>query len=458
MPIATAPTTCAASGSTGSARSRRPANRWTTGPPPRRRAATAATAARPCRRRPSRTTPPSCRGPTPWSPPWPSTLARPGSSTPCRHSGPSRAATGDSRCGSRWPAQCGSSGSSCGWALTPKCWARPSSWGPGETQLAGCSPATGWRRASSGARGGAKCGVDPRGVLLVAKVRAGGHAYYLEPTGVGDRPATEAPGWWVGRGAGGLGLSGKVAPESFAAVLSGSDPHSGPISGLDRRRVQVHAYDLTFCAPQSVSLLHALSEPDVSEAVGRGHGQAVAAGVEYLEDHALTVRRPRGEARRVPVPADSAPAAAFVHRTSRALDPHLHTHVVLANVGRSPEGTWSALDGRGLYAHAAAAGALYQAQLRHELTESLGVTWGPLVGGRADVAGIGPDVRRAFSQRSEQIAAHLAARGIVAEDEGRGVSRRATNVAGLSTRAPKETGLTVDELRPWWRERAHDAG
>ena len=36
-------------------------------------------------------------------------------------------------------------------------------------------------------------------------------------------------------------------------------------------------------------------------------------------------------------------AAAFPHRTSRAQDPHLHTHVVVANVAQSPDGTWRAL-------------------------------------------------------------------------------------------------------------------
>ncbi|HXQ58451.1 MAG TPA: relaxase domain-containing protein, partial [Acidimicrobiales bacterium] len=50
-----------------------------------------------------------------------------------------------------------------------------------------------------------------------------------------------------------------------------------------------------------------------------------------------------------------------------SLSPHLHTHVVVANLGRGPEGRWSALDGRGLYAHASATDALYHAHLRYEL-------------------------------------------------------------------------------------------
>jgi conjugative relaxase-like TrwC/TraI family protein len=43
-------------------------------------------------------------------------------------------------------------------------------------------------------------------------------------------------------------------------------------------------------------------------------------------------------------------AAAFRHRTSRAGDPHLHTHVLVPNLVFSPQDErWSALDARPLY-------------------------------------------------------------------------------------------------------------
>jgi conjugative relaxase-like TrwC/TraI family protein len=93
------------------------------------------------------------------------------------------------------------------------------------------------------------------------------------------------------------------------------------------------------------------------------------------------------------VEVEAVPAAAFIHRLSRALDPHLHTHVVVANLGRDVEGTWSALDGRGVYAHASAIDALYHADLRFELTRRLGVAWNPPDRGRADIAGIAPEAR-----------------------------------------------------------------
>jgi len=65
-------------------------------------------------------------------------------------------------------------------------------------------------------------------------------------------------------------------------------------------------------------------------------------------------------------------AAAFRHRISRAQDPHLHTHVIVANLTRTEDGEWRALDGEAiLKTYRLAAGYLYEAQLRHELTRLL---------------------------------------------------------------------------------------
>ncbi|MHB8680555.1 MAG: MobF family relaxase [Acidimicrobiales bacterium] len=298
----------------------------------------------------------------------------------------------------------------------------------------------------------------PATVLRVAKVRAGGERYYLDAAGGPGRRGIEAPGQWLGSGAAVLELHGVVEGDDLATVLAGVDPLTGESRSASQARVTVAGFDLTFGAPKSVSVLHALGDDDVAGAVRTGHERAVAAAMDYVERRALAVRRVGEEGLRLPAPAEGVAAAAFVHRTSRALDPHLHSHVVVANVGRGPERTWSALDGRGVYAHASAAGALYQAQLRHELTTTLGVAWEPLRGGRADIAGIGTDVRRAFSRRSEEIAAHLVERGLSAGEGPRSRSTRARAVAGVATRAERDLDRGADDLGVGWRERARALG
>jgi conjugative relaxase-like TrwC/TraI family protein len=285
-------------------------------------------------------------------------------------------------------------------------------------------------------------------VLRIAKVRRGGHAYYLEVAG-GTGTGIEAPGRWLGSGARTLGLRGAVDRDALGALLQGDDPDTAQRLGRFHHRVTVAAFDLTFGAPKSVSMLHALSPPDVAAEVGVAHGRAVVAALDYVERRAVAVRR-REVGVVVPVAAEAVAAAGFVHRVSRALDPHLHSHVVVANLGRGPEGTFSALDGRGLYAHAPAAGALYHAQLRHELTTRLGVAWEPLRHGRADVLGIGPEARAAFSRRAAAIAEHLAGRGLG--------SPRARAVAGHVTRPGRDTTVSAEDLLPEWERRAEALG
>ena len=76
--------------------------------------------------------------------------------------------------------------------------------------------------------------------------------------------------------------------------------------------------------------------------------------------------------------ADGFVAAQFPHRTSRLGDPHLHWHVLVANMARGIDGRWSALDGTALYRPQRTVGVLFQTAMRRELTAALGVEWGPM--------------------------------------------------------------------------------
>ncbi|MBW3604776.1 MAG: relaxase domain-containing protein, partial [Actinobacteria bacterium] len=244
---------------------------------------------------------------------------------------------------------------------------------------------------------------------------SGAEDYYLH--------AGEAPGFWLGAASRDLGLMGVVEPEALRAVLAASDPFSGEALGPSPAR-KVPGFDLTFRAPKSVSVLWGLGGADVAEEVRRAHDAAVLAALRYLESEAAWSRR--GAQGRESVPVRGFVAAAFRHRTSRAGDPLLHTHVVVSNLGKAVnDGRWRTLDARPLYQHAKTAGYLYQAHLRHELTRRLGVGWGPVVNGCADLAGIPTPVVRMFSRRRREIEQQLAERGAA--------SAKAAQTATLTT-------------------------
>src|SRR5581483_6885864 len=134
-----------------------------------------------------------------------------------------------------------------------------------------------------------------------------------------------------------------------------------------------------------------------SNEVRNAHDHAVRAAFDAYQQVA---RGRRGHGGLELVDGDGFLAAAYRHRTSRAAEPHLHTHVVLANLVYAPvDGRWSALDARPLYSWCRPVGHLYNAQLRFELTTRLGVRWDIPKNGMAEMTGFSPMLLRAFSTR-----------------------------------------------------------
>jgi len=290
-------------------------------------------------------------------------------------------------------------------------------------------------------------------VLSIGKLGPGQADYYLEAVGQGVEDyyagAGEAPGSWAGGAAGELELSGQVDGELLHRALAGEDPKTGEaLVRPSRGGVRVPGFDLTFSAPKSVSLLFGLGDSELSGEVRDAHEAAVGAALGYMERQAAVARRGHGGTQSVL--GNGFLASGFRHRTSRAGDPQLHTHVLVANMTRGPDGRWTALDARRLYVNAKTGGYLYQAQLRAELTRRLGVQWGPVHRGQADLVGIPTKVLRAFSRRRAELEQRMAERGER--------SSRAAQVAALDTRRAKDYSVAAETLGGEWRERARTLG
>jgi hypothetical protein len=168
------------------------------------------------------------------------------------------------------------------------------------------------------------------------------------------------------------------------------------------------------------------------------------------------------------VPVDGFVAAAFRHRTSRADDPLLHTHVLVANLARTTDdGVWRTLDSRKLFAHAKTAGILYQAQLRFELTRRLGVAWQPVVNGHADIDGVDRQLIETFSQRRDGrlVAADASerrytTRGLLLTEQ-RAINRsldRHTDQTAIADRRPLDAALRRRSLTDEQTSRTRSGG
>ena len=286
-------------------------------------------------------------------------------------------------------------------------------------------------------------------MLSVGIVSTGGLGYYMESVGSGldDYYARTGPGRWTGAGAAQLGLIGNVEAGQVNLLGAGRHPRSG--EELGTRPGKVTAFDLTFSAPKSVSLLAELPDPATRAQVAAAHRAAVEATLRLVETEGVLVGR-RGHGGLRQVPTTGAVAAAFEHRTSRAGDPQLHTHLLVFNRARGVDGRWAGIDGRRLFAWAKTAGYVYQAALRAELTKRLEVQWRPVHHGTAELVGPTDAQLREFSTRRAQIEAALERAGAT--------SAHSAQVATLATRPAKAEPVDADRQREQWRARAAAVG
>ena len=150
----------------------------------------------------------------------------------------------------------------------------------------------------------------------------------------------------------------------------------------------------------------------------------------------------------------------FVHRTARpvtdpstgrvTVDPQLHTHVTVPTWVQRPDGSWSQLYSEALYQHAAAAGAIAQAEWRDRLVRELGIS--TVVDGKGcfSIVGITDAQRREFSRRTQQIEALERQLGIDSPTD--------TSSRWCSTRESKDEVAPTENLFAQWRERAASVG
>lgn len=279
--------------------------------------------------------------------------------------------------------------------------------------------------------------------------------YYVDPH--------EPPGQWWGDGCEGVGLVGEVQPEQLAALLEARHPGSGRKLGKAFGDTSTRAFDATFSVPKSVSVLWALSkDPWIRNEILAAQDAAVIATLGLVQHRgALTRRGAKGIHQ---VETRGLVVALFRQHTSRTVDPHLHTHALVWAKVQDLAGGWFSLDARLLKFQQRSIGWIHAAALRAELTARLGVRWGPVVEGNADIADTEPELLKLFSERSDQVEARtavLVSRWVADHD---GVEPDSRTIAGLERRAvldsrpAKETVLDHEALRANWQQRASAAG
>ena len=257
-----------------------------------------------------------------------------------------------------------------------------------------------------------------------------GHEYYLgsrEPAGR----------WYAPTGAFGLVDTAEVERDQFERLYAaiGADGNS-LLPKSSRRLDRVPAFDYTFSAPRSVSLVWAFALPELKGAIEAAQDRAARAALDLLAREATWARRGKGGATLEPVALS---AALFQHGESRPAehadgrtfgDPNLHQHAVAFSLADRQDGSVGAIHSKVMRDWKLVLGARYHSALAYELG-SLGLSIDRIgYNGTFEIAGVDGSVLEYFSARRREIEEQLAIHGVT--------SRAAAALAAAVTRGTRD--------------------
>ncbi len=211
----------------------------------------------------------------------------------------------------------------------------------------------------------------------------------------------------------------------------------------------ISGFDNVFSAPKDVDVIWALAPTsELRHQIHNYHKEAVKEAIKSFDNY---VKSRSGKGGKNHVSAKLV-LAVFDHTTSRELDPNLHTHVVMLNLGKKPDEHWGSLYGETILKEGRyISGQVYQNSLRRQIEKGLGLTTKdrPFEQGKGKsfyIEGLGTELKREFSKRAQKIEEAVTY-------DMTGAQKR---VAVLKTRKDKIRDLATEELIAEWQTRAKE--
>jgi len=281
--------------------------------------------------------------------------------------------------------------------------------------------------------------------------------YFEEHLCVGDYydEGQRVAGEWTGLGAERLGLSRKVRAEDFLRLCKNQHPATGEKLTPELKTTRLENgrkvadrrifYDFTFSPPKSVSIAALIGQ---DERILEAHAHAVKSALHEFERFAATrIRKNNAQNDRL---TGNFVAAQFTHDTSRALDPHLHTHCIVFNATFDPvENRWKALQNYELLRARKFAENVYYHELARELRR-FGYQLRNRARGDFQVEAVSEELCDRFSKRRTQVDEALAKLLKEKPELAAGNLQDLREQLATTERMRKQKDLTRDELQTLW--------
>jgi len=230
------------------------------------------------------------------------------------------------------------------------------------------------------------------------------------------------------------------------------------LANADRRvRVGNRGGDMGLDLPKSFSAFYGLGDESLNRLVEDIFMESVretVAAAEQWVAYGMSGHHGNGQTAEV-LDTSGLMGTITLHRTARPVngevgDPHLHAHVMLANMVLCSDGKWRtvAAGGRDFFRHIGALGSFVEARMRAKLRDRLGLAYMRDERTRAwELDPVGPEQRAPFSRRSAQIL----------DAAGKDATSAQSRVVAAQLAEDKQD-LAPTDVRAQWRQRALDAG
>ncbi|WP_246859306.1 MobF family relaxase [Spirosoma sp. KCTC 42546] len=259
----------------------------------------------------------------------------------------------------------------------------------------------------------------------------------------------EQPGQLCGRIAARMGIAGLITKNMFHAFCEHINPITGKALTPRKKDNRTVGYDINFHCPKSVSIIHALiNDNHILDAFQESVNETM------LDIEANAQTRVRKNGKNEDRATNELIWADFIHQTARPVngktpDPHLHCHSFVFNV------TWDAVEEQFKAAQFQSIKQdmpYYQARFHKRLADKL-VELGYRIR-RTDkafeIAGVPEHIIDLFSKRTNEI-------GQIAKELGI-TDQVKLDQLGARTRAKKQKGLTISQLKQEWRKQIFALG